>query len=249
MNGYGRFILPAAVAFAALAYLVAAAAPPTDPPNGMHLHQFGKLPIIDKGSGRIKPIEAAARQKLMLISGRQVFYDELNQEHSAMEWELDALTSEKKPFHNPAVYEHRVFRIENDEVLKLLNLEPRPGSYRYSLAEIMGRWSEFLEADKPVEQKREADQKLDLYEQKLADLADHIKVQLALAEMDTPLLVNPADPTQSRALGDVLASYQARTETDKNAAPPAFLTMLLAYERGDAETFNSTLDAYQKQFE
>ena len=114
----------------------------------------------------------------MVISGRQVYYDEQGREHSAVEWMLDALTSEKKPFHNPAAYEHKVFRIENDQVLSLLNLEARPGSYRYSFAEIANRWPEFLEAVKPVEEKRQRDEKLDLYEQKLADLADHVKVQL-----------------------------------------------------------------------
>ena len=48
--------------------------------------------------------------------------------------------SSKDVSDGPAV-EHKVFRIENDQVLNLLQLDQRPGSFRYSLAEILKNFS------------------------------------------------------------------------------------------------------------
>ena len=39
------------------------------PADGMHLHEFGQLPIVDRG--RVKPIDAMARTDLTIISGKQ----------------------------------------------------------------------------------------------------------------------------------------------------------------------------------
>jgi ABC-type transport system involved in cytochrome c biogenesis permease subunit len=254
MNGYGRFVLPVVVLVVAIGYLAVSTSPPDDPPNGMHLHAFGKLPIIDKGSGRIKPFESAARTKLMLISARQVFYDEQKQEHSATEWMLDVLTSHDKLFKNPAAYDHKVFRIENDQVLSLLDLPMRVGSFRYSMGEIAKKWPEFVDAVKRVEDKKDKDQKLDQFDQKLSDLADHVRVHMALAEMDTPLVIDPDDPKNPRALGDVVSQWfasaaEAQKQGQPMPTPPAFLVLLMAYEQGDAARFNKALEVYEKQLE
>jgi ABC-type transport system involved in cytochrome c biogenesis permease subunit len=254
MNGYGRFVLPLIVAAGALLYLAVSAGSSPDPANGMHLHEFGMLPVIDKDNGRIKPLESVARTKLMLLSGRQVFYDEQKQEHSAVEWMLDALTSQEPPFQNPAAYEHKVFRIENDQVLSLLALEPRPGSYRYSLNEIGGKWRDFVEAADKVDEKKQRDEKLDLFESKLGDLAAHVRLHLELAQMDTPMLLKPNDLDHPRALRDVLSKYQAAAKAaqdDREAvpAPSPFLVMLLAYQKGRAKDFNNALASYQQQLE
>ncbi len=139
MSRLGQFVLPLVVGVLAIGYIAAAMTPPEEPAGAMHLREFGQLPIVDRG--RVKPIDAMARTDLTLISGKQEFYDEEGKNHSAVEWMLDVMTS-RPPFKNPAATEHKVFRIENLQVLSLLDLKPRPGSYRYSIDEMGKKWGE-----------------------------------------------------------------------------------------------------------
>ncbi len=257
MNGYGRFVLPIAVAVTALATLALCTGPGKDPTSGphqgMHLHEFGMLPILDRGSGRTKPFGSAARTKLMLISGRQEFTDDNKQTHSAVEWMLDVLTS-RPPFRNQAAQDHKVFRIDNDQVLAMLGLEARPGSYRYSLAEMGPKQEEYQKAVDAVRAKRQQDLPLDTFEQKLGELDDHMQVFLTLAAWQTPLMVNPENPNKPPSLAEAFSDWATTADEaikQKQSLPPQppFLTLLAAYDRGDAQTFNDALDAYQKQLE
>jgi hypothetical protein len=59
----------------------------------------------------------------MIISTRQTFKDENGKSQPAIRWLLDILTSQTVPL------KHKVFRIENDQVLNLLGLKPREGFF------------------------------------------------------------------------------------------------------------------------
>jgi ABC-type transport system involved in cytochrome c biogenesis permease subunit len=226
--------------------------PGEDPANGMHLREFGRLPINDRG--RTKPIDAMARTDLMILSGRQEFYDEQKNEHSAVEWMLDVLTS-RPPFKNPAAAEHKVFRIENEQVLSLLDLPPKPGSYRYSLQEMGKKWEELDAALHRSGEKKEQDK----FDQKLLELGEHLKLHIELAEMDSPFLLDPANPKgEPRSLQAVVAEWSADARTQKeNGADvaaladsmPPFLKLLLAYQAERPADFNKELDAYHQQLE
>ncbi len=257
MSRYGQFVLPLVVAVSAIGYLAVAMAPAEDPPGGMDLHGFGQLPIVDRG--RVKPIDAMARTDLTLISGRQTFYDEEKKEHSAVEWMLDVLTS-RPPFKNPAATEHKVFRIENEQVLALLDLKPRPGSYRYSIDEMGKKWGELDAALHRSGEKKDSER--DLFDQKLLELGEHLKLHIELAELDSPLLLDPADPkAQPRSLRDVVTAWSegARAQKEKGAdaaaladSMPPFLKLLLAYQSDKpdkAADFNKELAAYQQKLE
>src|SRR5206468_819662 len=111
------------------------------------------------------------------ISGKQEFYDEEGKRHSAVEWVLDVLTS-RPPFKNPAATEHKVFRIENLDVLSLLDLKPRPGSYRYSIDEMGKKWTELDAALHRASAKKEPDK----FDQKLMELGEHLKLHIELAD-------------------------------------------------------------------
>ena len=139
MNRFGRFILPLVIGGLAISYIAVAMTPSEETVNGMNLREFGQLPIVDRG--RVKPIDAMARTDLTLISGKQTYYDDEKKEHTAVEWLLDVLTS-RPPFANQAAANNKVFRIENLQVLSLLDLKPKPGSYRYSLNEMGKKWNE-----------------------------------------------------------------------------------------------------------
>jgi ABC-type transport system involved in cytochrome c biogenesis permease subunit len=254
MNRYGQYVLPLVIAVSAIGYLAVAMTPPEEPAGGMNLRGFGQLPIVDRG--RVKPIDAMARTDLTLISSKQEFYDEEGKKHSAVEWMLDVLTS-RPPFKNPAATEHKVFRIENLQVLALLDLKPRPGSYRYSIDEMGKKWGELDAALHRSGDKKDSER--DQFDQKLLELGEHLKLHIELAEMDSPLLLDPADPkAQPRSLRDVVTQWSenARAEKEKGAdvadlaaSMPPFLKLLLAYQADKPADFNKELTAYQQQLE
>src|SRR5262249_45782515 len=119
-------------------YLVAMMAPAENPANQMQLQEFAKIPVVDRG--RVKPIDTLARTSLMVISNRQTFRDEAGKEQPAIKWLLDVMTSRQSD--KGTAEKYKVFRIENDQLLKLLGLEQRPGSWRYAITEFAGRFKE-----------------------------------------------------------------------------------------------------------
>ena len=106
----------------AVAYLFITMLPPSDARDKMHLSEAAKLPVVE--GGRVMPIDTVARNNLMVISGRQEFVDAKGNSQPAIKWLLDVLTSGGKD--GPA-FHHKVFRIENDQVLALLKLEAAHG--------------------------------------------------------------------------------------------------------------------------
>ena len=278
MNGTKQFILPAVVGVIAVGYLLVAASPPDEPRDEMHLHAFGSLPIMDRG--RPKPFEAMARTDLTIVAGKQTFIDAQGKEHSATEWALDALTADRR-FHALSVIYARgegllndadaedllkrsqgandkVFRIENDQVLNLLGLQPRPGSYRYSIREMEPKWDEFLKALQSTGDKKEQDR--DLFDQKLVELWEHVKIHLDLESMRSPLLLDTAHRGKERALAEeyneVVAGLKAAADDKSLPAPHPFLAILMAYDLQKTDPahaavyvddFNKKVDAYHKQ--
>jgi ABC-type transport system involved in cytochrome c biogenesis permease subunit len=253
MSRYGLLAIRAAgVVLAFLFVGFIPTSPGEDSADGMHLRGFSRLPINDRG--RTKPIDAMARTDLTILSGRQEFYDEQKNEHSAVEWMLDALTS-RPPFRNPAAEELKVIKIDNDQVLSLLDLKPRPGSYRYSIDEMRGKWPELEAALQRAGAKKEPDK----FDQKLLELGEHLQLYIKLANMDSPFLLDPANPkSEPRSLQEVVAQWSenARAEKEKGAdvaaladSMPPFLKLLLAYQADKPAEFNKELDAYQQQLE
>jgi hypothetical protein len=110
-------IFPWVIVGIGLVYLVAAMMPPSDD-GPMRLHDFAALPVVD--GGRVKPIDTVARVSLMVISGRQTFRDKNDREQPAVRWLLDVMSA-GDPYTGPGA-EHKVFRIDNDQVLNLLRL-------------------------------------------------------------------------------------------------------------------------------
>lgn len=106
---------------------------PDLPQHESQIHQFGKLPV--QYQGRIQPLDTVARNALQIFSGRQeveVFVDgkALREKLPAIRWLLDVISDA------PTAREHCIFRIDNLELLDVLKLERRPGSFRYSLADL-----------------------------------------------------------------------------------------------------------------
>jgi hypothetical protein len=108
--------------------------------TGMDLEGFASLPVVN--GGRTKPIDTVARTALLVISNKTVYPDAEGRPQPAIRWLLDVMLLDKDK--KAPGWQHKVFRIENDQLLSMLGLELRPGSLRYSLAEIEEHRPELL---------------------------------------------------------------------------------------------------------
>jgi ABC-type transport system involved in cytochrome c biogenesis permease subunit len=181
---------------------------------------------------------------------------------NALRWYIESATS---------VTPHKVFRIENDQVLSLLGLDMRSG-LRYSFDEFVPRLGPlFAEAERArkVENKSR-------YETHVVEVAKHVRLYLTLANQNTLRLVPPRqsggewlplqvaldaarepplDPTDPHAA--LMKKPRDRGQRD-NPVATALDKMLVAYtyydpekKPGDPENaqavqlFNKSLDDYQ----
>lgn len=218
-------------------YLLWGVASAMIPRGQMRLEEAAGLPVVHRG--REQPIDTVARTSLMIISGRQTTRDAKNNTVPAIRWLFDVITK------NPAASDYKVFRIENDQVLALLGLEPRSG-FRYSLSEIdQERIKDFDEQAhriKAIDPKNRT-----LFEAKVMELAQHFDLFMQLSTLQSPYVVPPIQKGHDwQNIRQAAANAQAG---DRNPAAIAFVNLLEAYRQGDAADFNAALKDYEKLLE
>lgn len=232
-------VFPWLVVGSAMFALIFALMPASVGADKMNLQEFGSLPVIDRG--RVKPLDTVARTTLMVISNLQSYKDENDEEQPAVKWLLEAMTRSE------ASLRYKVFRIENDQVLAHLGLDLRPGSWRYSINELLPK-IDVIRNEAIAAQNVKADSQ-DLYQQKIIELARHLEMYSKLAELSSPLTVPPeADDGQWESLGQALVELKANPDQG-NPAAHSFVMLLHSYMQKDAKAFNKTLAAYHKEME
>ena len=227
-------------------------------PEGFDYERFGRLPIVDRG--RVKPIDTYARMCLQLVSDRQDykefdkwqdFLDGNTKKQPAVKWLLDTFAynqifdkfqDEPRP---PLSFAHRVIRIENDQVIKLLGVEMRPGFFRYAVDEFTKKAIDdfYYEANRA----REIDPKeRSLFDAKIVETAQRFEVIAALFQI-------PRDDRK----GNVQPPFVIPPRNDKSEwqqlAPGAnnedalklWLAMLVSYQTNRPVEFNAALDKYE----
>jgi ABC-type transport system involved in cytochrome c biogenesis permease subunit len=173
----------------------------------LHLRAAGSIPVV--AGGRIKPLDSVARSTLIIVSGRQTFTDVDGVQQPAIRWLLDVMASGDSPS-GPAA-QPRIFRIENDQLLKLLDLPARPGSYRYSLEEIGKHFEALKEEAGRVMALKKKQAPLELFDQKIWQLWEHLEVYIELAGHEKPLAVPPESVDEDwRSLADVNSDVKER---------------------------------------
>src|SRR6185437_11225436 len=228
-------------------YLFAMMAPPAESDNRMHLAEFGSLPLQD--AGRIKPFDTLARNSLMIISNKQTFVDEKGQTQPAIRWLLDVMTSgplfkfsnEEKGGHFPLPAEkHRVFRIDNPEVVTLLGMKRRDGS-RYAINEFADHVGK-LESEAEIVSRKDP-KKLSPYDKGIHDLYQHLQLYMKLGGWPQTMYAVPP----SVAGGEWQNFREAHGDEQGNEAVGKFAMIVMAYAKDDVKTFNKEVDEYRKQ--
>ena len=129
------FSVAIAVAIAAIFFLWTYywARPAKFKDTSVDLAALAKMPIVE--DGRVKPFDTLARNSARVISG-SYFERVKNGEDKwtpPTRWLMDTITA------SPSAKDYKLFRIDNPDLLELLNLEKRPGNSRYSVDEIGDR--------------------------------------------------------------------------------------------------------------
>ena len=158
---------PLAVVLLMVGYLGGKLSPPRESADAMQVSQFRKLPL--RYEGRIKPYDTVARNTLMIISGKQSYVDEKGNRQPAIRWLLDEITG------SDDAEKHKVFRIENLEVLGMLGLKRRSG-FRYALEEFKSKVPQIgRQAD--LARAKEANMlSLSVYDKKIVELAKKLQL-------------------------------------------------------------------------
>lgn len=203
-----------------LGYLGSKMRLPEDNPAGMHVRAFGALPLTD--GGRIKPYDTLARTNLQFLSGRQEvkLHDKsgkaTGEKIPAIHWMLDAITGRQESL------DYRVFRIENLDLIDTLGLQPRPGSFRYSYAEILNKKDELgkqleLAGRIPAEQRT-------VFQKKVTELGNRfIAYNLMVGAFGSPAMSgDPATIQQDISVWQSRIAQLNRGATAR-AVPPAKL--------------------------
>jgi ABC-type transport system involved in cytochrome c biogenesis permease subunit len=178
---------PAIMLIVFAGYALSKARLPESKPSEMQIHEFGKLPLAYQG--RIKPYDTLARNSLQILSGRQEVgvwekSGKVVNTLPAIRWLLDAISDSK------AAGDHRVFRIENLDLLDTLGLEHRPLFWRYSLNEIRGKDGELDRQIQLADATAEKDRSL--FQNKVLQLRDKFNfyMSIVLAFRQVPLPEN-----------------------------------------------------------
>lgn len=211
-TGRGGVIFPAAVVLVFAGWLAGQARLPRTADDEFDFAAFASLPVVDQG--RIKPIDTLARTVLAKMSDRETFRDADGKSQPAVRWLLDVVT---KP---SVAEEHRVFRIQNLDVLETLGLQRRQG-FRYSLGEIRGEPGRLEEFDKQLRAAGQAGAAgMDVYRRNLVDLNNRFRAYLHLANAFQPWPLPPF-PSEKESQSDrqaALSGWIARVNSLGNEA-------------------------------
>lgn len=196
--GLAALIIPVTMVALVGLFALSKAMPRPADDGSMDLDAFGEIPIVFEG--RVKPIDTLARNALQRVSNKQelitVNEEGENETQPAVRWLLDVMSQ------SAGADEHRVFRVENLDVLERLGLERRKG-FRYALAEFRDKVfdgyafnDDFSTEVRKLREVAKADAtQLTTYERKFLELDSRFSQYRRLADSFRPLPF-PVAPTQ-----------------------------------------------------
>jgi ABC-type transport system involved in cytochrome c biogenesis permease subunit len=192
--------------------------------NGFDLAGFGALPVMS--GGRVMPLDTLARTDLRIISNRETFKDSDGKTHPAIRWLLDTMLEKQ------ASDGYKVIRLDYPDIITQLGLDA--GQKYFSLSDFKPHWETFAKQASMASEV--PDKQRDLYQQRIAELGQHIEVYAGVRRLDHLMVVPPA-----KEHGDWPVLFTG--DSIAQGGEP-FASILRAYADGRAGDFNAELAAY-----
>lgn len=200
------------------AWTLSYARAPKVPDDAFDFTEAGKIPIVYQG--RVKPLDTLARNTLKIISWKESYKDEENKSQPAVRWLFDVMAE------SDAVEKHRVFWIDNPDVLRMFGMPPRK-SHLYSIEDLRPKMDEF---DKEATKARELPaEKLDVFQRRLLELDRHIRSMTLLMgafrlpplpELPTPEAIQQQKPEAMAAMAKLRAALVEAPKALAKFHPP-----------------------------
>ena len=224
------------------------------------IYDFSNLPVVY--NGRVKPYSTLAKNAYRIISERDTFKDLDGKKSTSMHWFMDLLTGDK------ALYKHKIFRIDNLEVLDQLGLEKRK-RYRYAYEEFDTKLEELYKLAGEVAGKDRAQRTA--FENKVLSVVTKVDLFWVLAQTHRMVPVNQTNFEQVSAQLESLKEYQMplsipaidyrqewqslahglfndMTGKRKNDLTRHMALMILSFREKNYIGFNQDLEKYRKAF-
>jgi ABC-type transport system involved in cytochrome c biogenesis permease subunit len=227
-------LIPAAAVLLSL-FVLAEPLIPRHEPGAYDLDTLARLPV--SAGGRTKPLDTAARNSLMIASGRQTAMID-GERQPAIRWLLEVMA-------RPVVAGgYDVFRIDHPDVRSLLGQAPQDQK-RFSFdrifehREALTQQSALLENVEPKH--------MTLYQRQLSELFGHVNMYTSLRDWQSPYAVPPlAEGENWRPLvEDLHAPHEGEdTHPEPSDAAKRLANILTAYKDQDPARFNREVDQY-----
>lgn len=190
------------------------------------LNTFSQIPVLY--NGRNQPLDSFARNNMKIITDKQFYIDQQGQKQPAIRWVLEVMSGA------PDVRKHQVFRVEHEDVLTLMGLQQRK-SLRYSLDELVPRYSNLIQQVNTIMQKPEGQK--DLVDAKVLELYNQLEIYRQIMNFEAPLVLPPADHRS-----DLWLPLGAeKSNLDLTRAANVWYKSLRAYSTNDPTLFNTVV--------
>lgn len=216
-SDWSEWIAPAGITAIFAVWLASVARVPAPKPDTFNFEKFGRIPVV--ANGRLKPLDALARSSLRIITDREELTlgeGDQKKKLSATEWLLDVMANPK------AAAEHKVFRIDMQEVIDLFGLKRIP-SLRYSYKELFPKFEAFKKELATASALSMNEQ--DTYQKRIVELARRMTVMNKLSAAFQPPDQLPHLPTQEE-----IAKDPAKAKADMD-----FLMQFIRMEQQELE--------------
>ncbi|CAN5515393.1 hypothetical protein BH09PLA1_BH09PLA1_32330 [soil metagenome] len=237
-----RWFLPGLVAGLCVLILLAMGRPPRQD-SSFDYNAFGRVPISYEG--RVMPLDTLARVSLRIISNKSEIRQDDGKVVPAIQWLADVFGQPDRAVN------YKIFRIDHPDIISLLNLDSQRKVF--SLAELQ---SNLAKVDEQVMRIGSVPkQKWNIYQRKMVDLHNHLKLFMSLADGRDLYIAPPLEPGQ-----DWKTFQQAVIDGGSAAAAPggtpgariprmnpglaAYSAMFNSYHSDRADMFNSAARDY-----
>ena len=192
---------------------------------------FAQIPV--SAGGRIKPMDTAARNLLMVASGRQRVRTD-DEVVDATRFLLDLISRPERVRDLPVV------RVDHPDVLALLKLKPSEGG-RIGLSAIEPHWAEVTgQAEHAAGIPRPA---RDGFQQAVLELHYRVNTILAHAQLREPFMIPPLSEEESwKPFHEVFMDSRVSGEIHPSVA--YITSMMTAAHEGDSDGFTRSTDGY-----